>query len=341
MKELVIPLSKHDLSFPPLPGAPKVNPVQTKSYSSLLRPPLEPPALITTEEHRPKRMLQFRRRQRPQTAFDGPEYRVLLISNLHQSANRGAIELFFHGFRILDYKRKYNDRLQKYHSTAFVLFESVHDRDVAKVMRNGEKIFGREVTLENATRGIRVSEDCFLPDDEEDMGATTNSQPRVLDRKMSPTTVSTVPTGYHSEALHLPHTWNPYGRGQVPNEAPPSETQSSFIPHEQAYRYLDHYWRYAHTPTLPAAHTNNEPVESTRSISPKTQAWRAPKSIRELLGEADEQPLFFRDPWREVHLAVGNEVASHRGFGRWNLSGNDSEDKKYNILTEMEWYAFQ
>lgn len=83
--------------------------------------------------------------------FSGPKYRVILLSRIHPDANRNAVELFFRGFRIVDYKRRHIAKTAKPANVAFVLFESVQERDRAIREKRDKKLMGRKIGLEVAT----------------------------------------------------------------------------------------------------------------------------------------------------------------------------------------------
>ncbi|KAF2438132.1 hypothetical protein P171DRAFT_526387 [Karstenula rhodostoma CBS 690.94] len=303
-KESAMDPESQVMSFPPLTGTSQA---QAARGASLRRSRIPPPALIESDEHRSMKMFQSRR-SRFQPGPQGPEHRVLLISKLHPDANRNAVELFFQGFRVVDYKRKYNDRIGRYNSTAFVLFESVEERDRARYMKQGHKILGREVSLDIATRGIRVGNNGFLLDNTSEIA----SPPRL-------------PLAYGAERLG--------------NDFPsPSATYPSSDPRSETDRIAYHPQKWVQ----PDISTNN--LEQTTNIvqqaTPPAQIsshYLAPNHHHEADGG---QPIPPYDMLSEVLLPTNIQRTPRRGLRPWNLAGNNSEDKRYNVVTETEWYEF-
>ncbi|KAJ4349485.1 uncharacterized protein N0V89_008101 [Didymosphaeria variabile] len=304
-----VTFGKHFTPFPPL-GPPQAT--STSGASSMLR-------------HRP-RIEMFRARQHGrQPDFDGPQHRVLLISKLHPDADRNAVVLFFQGFRIVDYKRKYNDRLGKYNTTAFVLFESVQDRDRAKATKNGQKIFGREVSLDVAIRGIRVSNDGFLPDNA-DIVSPPRSQLRPEARSFrnegstAPATV--VSADRRFGVYHTPMADQTVGlRFNINNGASVVDDPHRWA-HSDNHNYSHEQHRRYHNENLITKARGHVYAQSPHNIH-------------------DKQADFSHAPWSETTFPTNNQVSSRRGLGPWNLAGNDSKDKEHNVLTEEEWYGFQ
>jgi RNA recognition motif-containing protein len=286
-------------------------------YTFLCRSRFAPPTVLDSEE-RPSVEMPQPRRSRFQPGPQGPEHRVLLISKLHPDANRNAVELFFQGFRIIDYKRKYNDRLRKYNSTAFVLFESVEERDRAKYTKDGQKILGREVTLDIASKGIRVYNDGFLPNDTIEIV----SPPRPL---LSHETI--LGSGFPSNSS--PNTQN----------GPQPET---FLFQFARVNNIRHAQKQAQPHTRAGDFDQTYlPMDAIQHVIPETQVPSYDQVPQNPLGIHEEQPVYFHHPFDDAHLRTSRQMVHHRGLGSWNLAGNNSEDKRYNVVTEKEWYGFK
>ncbi|KAL1610577.1 hypothetical protein SLS60_002247 [Paraconiothyrium brasiliense] len=294
------------MSFPPL-SISQATSTSGASRRNLRRPGIE--------------MLRARHDRR-QPGFDGTEHRVLLISKLHPDANRTAVELFFQGFRIVDYKRKYNDRLGKYNTTAFVLFESVQERDRAKAMKNGQKIFGREVSLEVAIKGVGVSNDGFLPDDAIDIASPPRSQlpPGAgLFRNAGPTTQDTsAPADPRLATYHTMVSDRIGGLGIS------FDNGASDDDHPQRWAHSDH------SVYSQECYPRQESFITKSRVDPYVAG----------LQYSHDNAAFFRASFSDTTLPTENQVSPRRALRPWNLAGNDSEDKEHNIITEEEWYGF-
>lgn len=271
------------------------------TFYNTLRPSRgPPPALINNKEHRSANMFQSHRRHF-QPVLRGPEHRVLLISRLHYDANRNSVELFFQGFRIVDFKRKYN-------STAFVLFESVEDRDRARYLKNGQKLLGREVILNIATRGVRVSNNGFLPGNAAEIALS--------------------PLAYGAQ---WPGSGFPSAPAMKLLDNPDSEADRS-----------------THGPQKRAqAHTSTNDLEqadltmyTARQVISETQVQGYNQAPQNYPDVGFGIPMSLHEMLNQAYIHT-NIQRTRRLLGPWNIAGKNSEDKRYNMITENEWYGRQ
>ena len=325
--ELVTAPTPDDMSFPPLPPLP----THTENMSALTPQNVAlrrmPPRAPRNFERHPSGMAMVPRNRRPKHAnVDGPENRVLLIIKLHPDANRNAIELFFRGLKIVDYKRKWNDRLKKFNTTAFVMFASVQERNRAKATMDGQKILGRAISLEVATRGIKVTENGFVPDEDNGIGPL------------------------RSHALHR----NENARITYPSEAVFRAANGSFdfddgngkdAPvkaltfKEPVGNIIDRTHQWAQDIVHPVV--GSEGYLDDGCISPKAQTAYHADVAHHTDDIKDDLSIHFRDPWADSQLPRGTPVVQRCRIGPWNLAGYDREDKRFNIVTEKEWYGFR
>ncbi|KAL5407120.1 hypothetical protein PMIN03_007351 [Paraphaeosphaeria minitans] len=295
------------MPLPPLTGTLQLQTFRGTSYNMLGRSRIPPPALLDSNEHRPTNMFPSRRR-RLQSRPQGPEHRVLFISKLHPDANRNAIELFLEGFHIVDYKRKYNDRTGKYNNTAFVLFESVEERDRARNTKNEQKILDMEVSLDVAMHHIHVSNNGFLPDNISEIA----SMPR---------------TPLANEPDRIGSGFPSASASNLINDSNLETNRST---------YGSPKWAQAHTNTN-HVEQNNLPMNAARHFIPETGPSSYDGSPQYQPGVAYRHSISVHDTPSEVHHVPTNiQRTPLRDPGPWNLAGNDSNGRQYNIVTEKE-----
>ncbi|KAJ4298959.1 hypothetical protein N0V90_004203 [Kalmusia sp. IMI 367209] len=333
-----VPASHSMPDFPPLPGSTEAPPVH-RSQLPILRGPRHPPLALVSDAVPARRattaLTPRRRNQRPKP--DGPEHRVLLMNKIHPDANQVAVKLFFQGFHVVDFERKYIQRLKRFSNVAFVLFESVQERDRAMRLKNGEKLLGREVELECATRGIQVRETGFVAENEDGIISPPYSTRRV-ETQQSVGELTPTPTKSASRCCVLASPAVQDSNGTSVDFRPLTAIEEPIQP-----VYENHLRRQgcgSQQPTYIQAHRGANRDQTP--VSPKKQMVRTEQdTVRHVSEIMCEPPAFHHDPLTEILLPTHYQDETRPALGPWNLVGNDSEDKGFNMITEAEWYGFQ